>query len=118
MNGNGGVITGMLDHQQVKTLYEQHGRVLLAYAVSLLPDRAASEDVLHQVFVKLLQGNVGINGSPVRYLYRAIRNAAFNSTGAFADARNDRVSQTGTAASARRSTRTGSPAENGLSRWL
>jgi DNA-directed RNA polymerase specialized sigma24 family protein len=72
------VITGMLDHQQVKTLYEQHARVLLAYAVSLLPDRAASEDVLHQVFVKLLQGNVGINGSPVRYLYRAIRNAAFN----------------------------------------
>jgi RNA polymerase sigma-70 factor (ECF subfamily) len=62
----------------VKTLYEQHGRVLLAYAGSLLPDRAASEDVLHQVFVKLLQGNVGINGSPVSYLYRAIRNAAFN----------------------------------------
>lgn len=78
VNGNGGVITGMLDHQQVKTLYEQHGRVLLAYAVSLLPDRAASEDVLHQVFVKLLQGNIGINGSPIRYLYRAIRNAAFN----------------------------------------
>lgn len=41
------VITEMLDHQQVKMLYEQHGRVLLAYAVSLLPDRAASEDVLH-----------------------------------------------------------------------
>ena len=78
MNSNGGAITGMLDHQQVKTLYEQHGRVLLAYAVSPLPDRAASEDVLHQVFVRLLQGNVGINGSPIRYLYRAIRNAAFN----------------------------------------
>ena len=78
LDGNGGVITGILDHQQVKTLYEQHGRVLLAYAVSLLPDRAASEDVLHQVFVKLLQGNVFINGSPVRYLYRAVRNAAFN----------------------------------------
>src|SRR6478735_8093288 len=72
------MITGMLDRQQVKTLYEQHGRVLLAYAVSLLPDRAASEDVLHQVFVKLMQGHVSINGSPVRYLYRAIRNAAFN----------------------------------------
>jgi RNA polymerase sigma-70 factor (ECF subfamily) len=78
VNGSGGMITGMLDRQQVKTLYEQHGRVLLAYAVSLLPDRAASEDVLHQVFVKLLQGNIGIKGSPLRYLYRAIRNAAFN----------------------------------------
>ena len=78
LDGSGGAITRILDHQEVKTLYEQHGRVLLAYAVSLLPDRAASEDVLHQVFVKLLQGNVFINGSPVRYLYRAIRNAAFN----------------------------------------
>ncbi|OFW12437.1 MAG: hypothetical protein A3F69_03470 [Acidobacteria bacterium RIFCSPLOWO2_12_FULL_66_10] len=57
----------MLNRQQVQTLYEQHGRVLLAYAMSLLPDRAASEDVLHQVFVKLLQGNVGINGSPIYY---------------------------------------------------
>ena len=62
----------------MRTLYEQHGRVLLAYAISLLPDRAASEDVLHQVFVKLLQGNIGINGTPVHYLYRAIRNAALN----------------------------------------
>ena len=72
------MITGTLDHEQVRTLYEQHGRVLLAYAIALLPDRAASEDVLHQVFVKLLQGKIGINGPPVHYLYRAIRNAALN----------------------------------------
>jgi RNA polymerase sigma-70 factor (ECF subfamily) len=72
------VITGTLDHEQVRTLYEQHGRVLLAYAIALLPDRASSEDVLHQVFVKLLQGRIGINGPPVHYLYRAIRNAALN----------------------------------------
>ena len=67
-----------LDHAAVRTLYERHGPALLAYAISLLRDRAASEDVLHQVFVKLLQGHLGIGGAPVHYLYRAIRNAAFN----------------------------------------
>ena len=67
-----------LDHELVKELYDQHARVLLAYAASLLPDRQASEDVLHQVFMKLLEGGIHINGSPVPYLYKAIRNAAFN----------------------------------------
>ena len=69
---------GKLNREQIRELYDQHGRVMLAYAVSLLPDRAASEDVLHQVFMKLLEGNIEINGSPVPYLYRAIRNAALN----------------------------------------
>ena len=67
-----------LDRQHVRTLYEQHGPVLLAYALSLLQDRSASEDVLHQVFMKLLQKNVVINGQPLHYLYRAIRNTALN----------------------------------------
>jgi RNA polymerase sigma-70 factor (ECF subfamily) len=72
------VSTGKLDPERVRILYEQHGAVLLAYALSLLQDRPASEDVLHQVFVKLLQGQVGINGEPLHYLYRAIRNTAHN----------------------------------------
>lgn len=72
------MITGKLDREQVRALYEQHGRVLLAYALTLLPDRAASEDVLHQVFTKLLQGNIAINGTAVPYLYRAVRNTALN----------------------------------------
>ena len=67
-----------LDTELIKELYDQHARLMLAYAASLLPDRQASEDVLHQVFMKLLQGGIHINGSPVPYLYRAIRNAAFN----------------------------------------
>jgi RNA polymerase sigma-70 factor (ECF subfamily) len=67
-----------LDPELIEELYDQHARVMLAYAASLLPDHQASEDVLHQVFMKLLQGGTHINGSPVPYLYRAIRNAAFN----------------------------------------
>jgi len=66
------------DRDHVRALYERHGPVLLAYAQSLLQERAASEDVLHQVFVKLLQNGVGINGHPLPYLYRAVRNTALN----------------------------------------
>ena len=77
-NGGTNVSSVKLRQEQVRTLYEQHGPVLLAYGISLLHDRSASEDVLHQVFVKLLQTDVAINGQPLHYLYRAIRNTALN----------------------------------------
>ena len=67
-----------LDREQVKTLYERHGPALLAYAASLLRDRAAAEDALQQVFMKMLQTTPAITGNPVHYLYRAVRNTAFN----------------------------------------
>jgi RNA polymerase sigma-70 factor, ECF subfamily len=34
--------------------------------------------VLHQVFVKLVEGRVAIAGPPAAYLFRAVRNAALN----------------------------------------
>jgi RNA polymerase sigma-70 factor (ECF subfamily) len=72
------VSTEKLGHEQVRHLYELHGTGLLAYAHTLLPDRSAAEDVLHQVFVRLLQGRTGIDGQAVHYLYRAVRNTALN----------------------------------------
>ena len=71
-------MSGKLDREDLRTMYERHGPVLLAYALSLLGDRSASEDVLHQVFMKLLQRDVAIHGQPLHYLYRAIRNTALN----------------------------------------
>jgi len=62
----------------VRSLYEKHGRALLAYASALLRDPSAAEDVLHQVFLKLLRGRVAIDGEPARYLFRAVRNGALN----------------------------------------
>lgn len=62
----------------VERLYEQHGPGLLAYASSVLGERAAAEDVLHQLFLKLLAGRVSIDGEPLAYLYRAVRNASLN----------------------------------------
>ena len=62
----------------VRRLYEEHGRALLAYACALLRDPSAAEDVLHEVFTKLLRGRVTIDGEPIRYLFRAVRNTALN----------------------------------------
>ena len=64
---------------QVEEWYEQHGRALLAYAVSLVEDIATAEDLLHQLFLRLLDDR-RIRPVEIRpYLFRAMRNAAFNS---------------------------------------
>ena len=66
------------DREQIRTWYEQHGRGLIAYACTFLPGFAAAEDVLQQVFERLLRGGIEIEGPPAPYLYRAVRNAALN----------------------------------------
>jgi RNA polymerase sigma-70 factor (ECF subfamily) len=65
--------------QHIRRLYEQHRRGLLAYACSLSSSFSSAEDVLHQVFERLLRGDIEITGEPAPYLYRAVRNAALNS---------------------------------------
>lgn len=67
-----------LSREEIRSLYDAHGRTLLAYARSLIGEVAAAEDVLHQVFIRLLRGDVRIAGAPLPYLCRAVRNAAFN----------------------------------------
>jgi RNA polymerase sigma-70 factor (ECF subfamily) len=63
---------------EIRQLYDQYGPALLAYACSFVSDVATGEDVLHQVFMRLLQGNTTVPEAPVAYLYRAVRNAALN----------------------------------------
>src|SRR5215813_12515611 len=65
-------------HDDVLDLYRQHGPALLAYGVSLLGERSAAEDVLHQVFLSLL-GMSALPADPRPYLFRAVRNRALNS---------------------------------------
>jgi RNA polymerase sigma-70 factor, ECF subfamily len=62
----------------VRGLYETHGRPLLAYACALLRDPSAAEDALHQVFLNVLRGRTSIDGDPKAYLFRSVRNAALN----------------------------------------
>jgi RNA polymerase sigma-70 factor, ECF subfamily len=67
-----------LRYEDVQELYREHGRALLAYAAALLGERAAAEDVLHQVFLKLLGGRFEFPAGARPYLFRAVRNTALN----------------------------------------
>jgi len=72
----------LTDHKlttaDVLALYERHSPVLLAYACSFVSDFAVAEDVVHQVFLKLLHGETKMPDTPIAYLYRAVRNTALN----------------------------------------
>jgi len=67
-----------LSASEVRTLYERHGPALLAYARSFVADAGLAEDLVQQVFVKLLEGETATPEVPGAYLYRAVRNAALN----------------------------------------
>ncbi|HEX4999891.1 MAG TPA: sigma-70 family RNA polymerase sigma factor [Terriglobia bacterium] len=67
-----------IDRNEVRQLYERQSRGLLAYACSFTASFAAAEDALHQVFERLLRGDIEITGSAESYLYRAIRNTSLN----------------------------------------
>jgi RNA polymerase sigma-70 factor (ECF subfamily) len=66
-----------LRYEDLHDLYRDHGPVLLAYAAAMLGDRSAAEDVLHQVFLKLM-GRRDLPSEPRPYLFRAVRNEALN----------------------------------------
>jgi RNA polymerase sigma-70 factor, ECF subfamily len=63
---------------EVERLYAEHGPALLAYAISLVGDRATAEDALHQVFLKLMAGKIPWPAEPKPYLFRAVRNTVLN----------------------------------------
>lgn len=62
----------------LKTLYEKHGAALAAYGCCCGLDFGSAEDVMQQIFLKLLQGEAFAAQAPVAYLYRAVRNASLN----------------------------------------
>jgi RNA polymerase sigma-70 factor, ECF subfamily len=70
--------TTILKAADVKALYEKHGSALAAYLCCRGFDFAAAEDVVQQVFLKLLQGRTPVPQTPVAYLYRSVRNASLN----------------------------------------
>jgi RNA polymerase sigma-70 factor, ECF subfamily len=70
-------MSGKLTFEDVQDLYQKHGVALLAYGTSLLGDRASAEDVLHQVFLKLL-GMKDLPREARPYLFKSVRNRALN----------------------------------------
>jgi len=63
----------------VERLWQDHAGGLLSYAVALMGDLAAAEDVLQSVFARLLEKGLPSTVESERaYLCRAIRNEALN----------------------------------------
>jgi len=59
-------------------MYEKHGAALAAYACSCGLDHASAEDVVQQLFLKMLGKKAFVPQAPLAYLYRATRNASLN----------------------------------------
>jgi RNA polymerase sigma-70 factor (ECF subfamily) len=64
--------------RDVARLYDEYGASLYRYALVLLTDAAAAEDVVHQVFSAVMQPGRGPIEQPDRYLRRAVRNECYS----------------------------------------
>ena len=72
-----GIVT-KLTAESVRSLYEKHGAALAGYACCWGLDFASAEDMVQQIFLKLLRGEAVPTEAPLAYVYRAVRNAAMN----------------------------------------
>ena len=79
--------TNRLTLDEVRSLYEKHGSTLVAYACSCGVDFASAEDLVQQVFLRILRAQTSAPEVPLAYLYRATRNACLNH-------RRDRIRET------------------------
>jgi RNA polymerase sigma-70 factor (ECF subfamily) len=64
-------------HAEIEKLYAELAPALLAYSRSLGLDHAIAEDVVHRIFLALLERKVRPD-DPRPYLFRAVRNTSLN----------------------------------------
>jgi len=63
----------------IEMLYRQHGSALLLFASTIIGDRSRAQDMLHQVFVRVIEnGNLSHAEDVKAYLFACVRNAALN----------------------------------------
>lgn len=68
-----------MDSRACGELWRRHADSLLLYATTIVGDRPAAEDVLQNVFVRILSGDSAPTlESESAYLFRAVRNEALN----------------------------------------
>ncbi|HEV2423590.1 MAG TPA: sigma-70 family RNA polymerase sigma factor [Terriglobia bacterium] len=67
------------DKSTLEGLYRQHGAQLVLFASALTGERSRAQDMVHQVFVKLLErGSLGHAEDAKAYLFTSVRNAVLN----------------------------------------
>lgn len=68
-----------MDHRQVQIWYEQYKLGLFRFCLSIMKDTHRAEDVLHELFLRLLSGKYFPEpGREQAYLYRAARNLCYD----------------------------------------
>lgn len=71
----------MLKHDKGKLdLYLAHRGALVDYATPIVGDRARAEDVVQDAFIRFVPTSRQSFAQPVAYLYRIVRNLAFDMT--------------------------------------
>ncbi|MGZ3873028.1 MAG: RNA polymerase sigma-70 factor [Mucilaginibacter sp.] len=66
------------DDQDFDRIYLEHYSALHHYAFTMVNDRALADEMIHDVFLKLLQKPVTIRISLKAYLYRSVHNECIN----------------------------------------
>lgn len=61
-------------------LYDQHAAGLYAYVLTITADEAEAEDIVHEVFERVIARRQRLFGlrNPAGYMYRSARNAAYD----------------------------------------
>ncbi len=64
---------------EIELLYRQHGSALLLFAVAITGERSRAQDVVHHVFLNLIEkGSLDRAADKKAYLFASVRNAALN----------------------------------------
>lgn len=64
---------------EIEPLYRQHGPALLLFALAITGERGRAQDVVHQVFLNLIEkGGLSRAVDKKAYLFGCVRNAALN----------------------------------------
>jgi DNA-directed RNA polymerase specialized sigma24 family protein len=67
------------DASKIEALYLLHGSALLLFATAIIGERARAQDLVHQVFLKLMEGgNLQRAADTKAFPFVCIRNAALN----------------------------------------
>src|SRR5690348_8834536 len=67
-----------LEREEIERLYRTHAKVLVVFASSVIGDRSRAQDVVQQVFLRLMDRPMERPENLAAYLYSAVRNAALN----------------------------------------
>ncbi|HTU34034.1 MAG TPA: RNA polymerase sigma factor [Candidatus Acidoferrum sp.] len=73
------VLTTPAARAEIEALYRQHGPALLLFATAIAGERSRAQDMVHQVFLKLIEdGSLQQVSNKKAYVFTCVRNALAN----------------------------------------